>query len=518
MKRWLSLSIVLCALAPWSVLRAGNAEHVVLIVWDGLRPDSVTPENTPTLHALAQKGTFFNRHHPVYPSSTEVNGTALATGMYPQHSGIVGNREYRPLIAANENSALEKIDAIRKGDIAMKGAYLAVPTIYETLQAQGLPTMVAGTKPIAIFADRSEKRVTEAAQKSVVIFEGQSLPPDILSKLEAALGTFPKTPTYPDVGQNTWTTRVLIDELWKESVPKLSLLWLSDPDYSQHHSQPGSKEALAALKANDELLALLLAKLDAKGIRNKTDILLVSDHGFSTTDALVDFSTLLSEAGFRAYRKFLNKPEKGDILVVGNGGSVFFYVIDHDRETIPRLVNFLQRSKYSGVIFSREALPGTFPLKTAFLNSPEAPDIVLSLRWTDAANASGVRGMISMDASAISTRKPGQGMHGSLSPYDMHNTLIAAGPDFRKGLRNDLPSGNADVAPTILHILGVKPAQKMDGRVLEEALTNTTKVLKAEEKKLETENKETGWQQYLKTSSIGTTTYFDEGNGNQTSH
>ncbi|MEO6053910.1 MAG: hypothetical protein ABIP97_07870, partial [Chthoniobacterales bacterium] len=225
---------------------------------------------------------------------------------------------------------------------------------------------------------------------------------------------------------------------------------------------------------------------------------------------------LLSEAGFKAYRKFLKKPEPGDILIVGNGASVFFYVTGHDKDTVQRLVVFLQKCKYSGVIFSGENLQGTFSLKTAHLASPEAPDIVLALRWSDTANASGVKGAVFMDASAASTRTAGQGMHGSLSPYDMHNTLIAAGPDFRKEFIDTLPSGNTDVAPTILHILNIASPQKMDGRVLEESLITPSKSPPVNEKKLEAKSKETGWHQYLKTSSIGTTTYFDAGNGNQT--
>src|SRR5690349_3240515 len=75
---------------------ADKAEHVVLIVWDGMRPDFVSAHYTPQLYDLAQHGTFFKNHHPVYVSSTEVNGTALATGVYPNRSGIIANNEYRP--------------------------------------------------------------------------------------------------------------------------------------------------------------------------------------------------------------------------------------------------------------------------------------------------------------------------------------------------------------------------------------------------------------------------------------
>src|SRR5262249_44562163 len=75
-----------------------NARQVVIMVWDGMRPDFVNETNTPALFELAKRGVTFRRHHPVYPSSTEVNGTAFATGSYPAHDGIVGNNEYRPEI------------------------------------------------------------------------------------------------------------------------------------------------------------------------------------------------------------------------------------------------------------------------------------------------------------------------------------------------------------------------------------------------------------------------------------
>src|SRR5437667_12884978 len=75
---------------------ATPAQHVLIVVMDGLRRDSVTPEQMPTLYALSQQGVFFNAHHPVYPSSTQVNGTALATGMKPGNRNVIANREYRP--------------------------------------------------------------------------------------------------------------------------------------------------------------------------------------------------------------------------------------------------------------------------------------------------------------------------------------------------------------------------------------------------------------------------------------
>src|SRR5262245_12990716 len=78
-----------------NVAAAPAAEHVVLCVWDGMRPDFITPELTPNLHALAQRGTFFANNHSFWVTTTEVNGTVLATGAFPVRSNIVANREYR---------------------------------------------------------------------------------------------------------------------------------------------------------------------------------------------------------------------------------------------------------------------------------------------------------------------------------------------------------------------------------------------------------------------------------------
>src|SRR5207248_5135228 len=85
------------ALAPKSP-QLTNRRYVVLIVWDGMRPDFVTARNCPTLFQLAQHGVLFQHHHAVYPSATEVNVTVLSTGVWPARSGIVGNNEYRPEI------------------------------------------------------------------------------------------------------------------------------------------------------------------------------------------------------------------------------------------------------------------------------------------------------------------------------------------------------------------------------------------------------------------------------------
>ncbi len=181
-----------------------------------------------------------------------------------------------------------------------------------------------------------------------------------------------------------------------------------------------------------------------------------------------------------------------------------------------KVVCFLQGWKCSGVIFTKKPMPGTFTLAQVHEDSPNAPDVLVSLRWTAEKNDAGTPGMVFSDVSAYGA---GQGMHASLSRFDMHDTLIAAGPDFRSGIIDHLPTGNLDVAPTVLWILGVKPPKSLDGRVLTEALTIPGPKIKSYEPgHLEAgAPRETGpWHQYLNFTEVNGVDYYDEGNGSQT--
>jgi len=98
----------------------------------------------------------------------------------------------------------------------------------------------------------------------------------------------------------------------------------------------------------------------------------------------------------------------------------------------------------------------------------------------------------------------------------MHNTLIASGPDFKEGFIDQHPTGNMDVMPTILQILGLKPEGTVDGRVLSEAMVNGDgSEIASHTVKLEARKSFGGasWSQYLQVSKVGKVVYFDEGNG-----
>jgi arylsulfatase A-like enzyme len=134
--------------------------------------------------------------------------------------------------------------------------------------------------------------------------------------------------------------------------------------------------------------------------------------------------------------------------------------------------------------------------------------MVMAFRWDNASNQFGVPGMMDADWQ----RAAGKGTHATLSRFDMHNTLIAAGPDFKHGLTTDLPSGNVDIAPTILGVLGIKSGQ-MDGRVLVEAMTGKTAAPETNTIEATSHLPSGVWKQHLQTSRVDNTIYLDEGNG-----
>jgi hypothetical protein len=104
--------------------------------------------------------------------------------------------------------------------------------------------------------------------------------------------------------------------------------------------------------------------------------------------------------------------------------------------------------------------------------------------------------------------------HGSISPYDLRNTLVMQGPDLRSGWRSSVPVGNIDLCPTLTHLLGLANGTSMDGRVLSEALATwqgadpewtTTEMLKP------FRARGRGWQQRVWFERVGAFQYLAGG-------
>ena len=511
--------IVIAALSdqPAPLVAAASTatpRHVVLVVWDGMRPDFVTEKYAPTLDKLARAGVRFRNHHAVYPTATDVNGAALATGCHPNHNGLAANLEFRPAINSRQPIDMGDPDSIRHGDEISGGKYLTVPTFVESLRAAGKKVALVGAKSVAMLFDRhNDWTVVRIKGKPLTIFAAAPLDSSAREEMIKLLGPIPDDPRATTAQRNDFATRALTEFLWRDGVSDFSLLWLSEPDLSEHNHAPGSPEALAAIKAVDGDLAMVLSALEKKRVRDSTDVFVVSDHGFSTIRRSIDVVALLNEAGFHVAKEFSEAPKPGDILVCGNGGTISFYVRDHDRAVTRRLVDWLQHSDFAGVIFTRDKLDGTFPLNAARIDTSGAADIVMSFDWTGQSGQFGVQGMIDADWN----RKAGEGTHATLSAFDVHNTLITAGPDFQVGFEDKMPTANVDIAREIIQILDLPIPQEIVGRGLMEARRNLSEKPSSEVRSqiLEASRdfSDGRWKQTFRVSHYLTGEYIDEGNG-----
>jgi hypothetical protein len=99
------------------------------------------------------------------------------------------------------------------------------------------------------------------------------------------------------------------------------------------------------------------------------------------------------------------------------------------------------------------------------LDGPRAPDVVFPFAWSDE-SVNGITG------TAVGAESKLVMDHGSISPHDLHNTLVMQGPELRVGWRDPLPVGNIDICPTLSVLLRLVSGSAVDGRVLSEALAS----------------------------------------------
>jgi arylsulfatase A-like enzyme len=102
-----------------------------------------------------------------------------------------------------------------------------------------------------------------------------------------------------------------------------------------------------------------------------------------------------------------------------------------------------------------------------------------------------------------------------MSRHEMNNTLIARGPGFKSGARLQSPTGNVDLAPTVLRLLGLAVPDHMEGRVLTEALSDGNASVEWSSTTYRAERSTSAgmYCQTVTVSTVGETAYIDEGSG-----
>ena len=437
---------------------------VLVLVVDGLRPDSITAEDTPTLFRLRAEGVDLVNSHAVFPTVTRVNAAAIATGTQPGTNGLVGNQMFVP--AVDDRRAFDTGDHrnFLALDRATGGRVLQAPTLAERLHARGLRLAgVSSGSTGSAFLLNPKSVAGVGALVNGYLEPGQTVAyPAPVS--EAVLARFGPAPAKAPGGARfdasvNWTQRVLREYVLPELAPDVVIDWLTEPDHSQHHVGVGSPAAREALRNDDREIAQVLAGLDAA----LTSVLVVSDHGFTTNTAGVDVAGALIEAKLKAAR------DSTDVILASSGQAVALHVEGHDVARIARLARFIQAQDWGGVVFSAQTVDGAFPLELINVaNRDRGPDLLFTFPWTSRRSAFGVPGTDLANVSAGGS--PYVSDHGSMSPWNVRNTFLAWGAGVKKGITARAPAGNVDVTPTVLALLGLEGGAGLDGRVVAEAL------------------------------------------------
>jgi hypothetical protein len=162
-------------------------------------------------------------------------------------------------------------------------------------------------------------------------------------------------------------------------------------------------------------------------------------------------------------------------IIAANGGSDLVYVPSHDATIVRQIVAFLAAQDYVGGLFVDSTfgdVPGALPLSAIGLEGDAAtprPAIAVNFKTFSLDPKDPLQTAVQI---ADSTLQEGQGMHGSLGRDNTFNNMAAIGPDFKRGFIDRAPVGNADIARTLAHVLGLHLPSNGDlkGRVLREAL------------------------------------------------
>jgi predicted AlkP superfamily pyrophosphatase or phosphodiesterase len=213
--------------------------YVVLVSLDGFRWDYPILFETPNLNALAKKGIKAKSMQPCYPTKTFPNHYSIATGLYPDHHGIVNNNFYDP-----KTQKIFTLKTAAKKDSTFYGGN----PIWNLAEKQGVksacffwPGSDIGKNSPSIYKDYDEKVSYETRIDTVI----------------------------------NWLN------LPEEDRPHLITLYFDQPDATGHDFGPLSNENKIMVAKVDTVIGQLMKKLDQLPIGKEINLIVLSDHGMA---------------------------------------------------------------------------------------------------------------------------------------------------------------------------------------------------------------------------------------------
>ena len=265
MKRLLFLMLAMVVL-PWHAHAAGRDTYTVIVSLDGLRWDYLDAYDVPFLNQLAREGVKAVMQ-PSFPSKTFPNHYTLATGLTPDHHGIIANTFW------DRERGVEF--SLGNKETRADGRYYGGDPVWLTAKHQGVKTATVFWVGSDVAVGGEHPNYWRDYQTEQLGFEERV--DEILRLLR----------------------------LPEQDRPHLVMAYFEEPDRSGHDYGPMHRMTRRALEDLDLLLSKMWARIQLLPIADKVNLIITGDHGMTSVDPkrFVDIDDILPE---RWYVRFCN--------------------------------------------------------------------------------------------------------------------------------------------------------------------------------------------------------------------
>jgi predicted AlkP superfamily pyrophosphatase or phosphodiesterase len=377
---------------------AQSQPYVILVSFDGFRWDYSERGISPNLDKMKKDGVHALSLRPSFPTKTFPNHYSIISGMYPENHGIIFNSFINPITK----------DKYRLGDsLAVRNSewYLG-EAFWQTAERNGIKT-------------------------ASFFWPGSEVTLDY------------RRPTYYEKYEHNKPYRERIDgvinwlELPKEERPHFITLYFHDTDSYGHKYGPNSPEINQSIQRLDTLINYLNDKLVEIGMKDSTNIIIVSDHGM----------TEISE------ERTINIEEMLKNYNVRIDGSKPLMMIEPEIEKFEEVYKLLKDNEFHYKTYLKEEMPQHYHFSEHPFISPIL--LVADLGWS-LVNNFWLRGM---------QNNYSKGNHGYDNNHtDMHGVFIAQGPNFKENYKTGT-IWNVDINPLLCKIFGISPRANIDGKL-----------------------------------------------------
>jgi alkaline phosphatase D len=318
MRKLLLLSVQLYLFLFSAIAQENNGKTTVILSLDGFRWDYPAKVSTPNLDKIAKEGVKAVSLIPSFPSKTFPNHYSIATGLVPDHHGIVNNSFYDTL--------LKKAYSIGDRNARFNPEFYGGEPIWVTAAKQGVRTA-------SFYWVGSDVAV-------------QGIQPDYWKHYNDKVSFIARIDTIIK-----WLS------LPEETRPKLIMAYYHEPDGIGHDFGPDDTRTLSLVHELDSMTGLLYNHIKQLPGGDNINFIVVSDHGMGSITSLQNI----------ALRDFI--PESWPVRIEGGNPNFNIYSSGPWVDSV-----YMALSKAPGIKVWK---PAAVPLYLNYGTNPRVGDLIV---------------------------------------------------------------------------------------------------------------------------------------------